>query len=206
MHLLPTNKQVLAVNEKQLAKLNGEEVTFGVLLDTPKLAGKWTPSLVLSVKPGFSIPKAAKKAAEWMRVAVSSIEAKHVSILKKDDGYVMRVKLPPTLGGDDFKSVLQHHQKLVDGIEEVIGNCSVVDVIPDGLGLQSPEIEAYLETEIKKHPVAQPLTLKVGARVLLRANLNNRYVNGSIGFVGEVRTDFRSTNSQLRSANSLRKS
>lgn len=101
-----------------------------------------------------------------------------------DDAYALRLQFPPSLDEVEI-GVLQRQ---LDTLNDALATCNngvhkVVETLPTAAGLQTPEDEKILAHYAKMSSMGAPLSLKLGCRVLVRANLSSSIVNGSVGTV-----------------------
>jgi ATP-dependent DNA helicase PIF1 len=211
IRLLPRNCEVREANNIRLDRLPGETLTFMPSTTSPTLEGDWSTSVVLEVNPGeFNIDAFNAAVHQYLLEQLTS-DLHHycprqslVSYHTHEDGAVIRLRMPTSPQRADVtakmaaaweKAVTRMHHILmtpnIRNLDKMAANGSsldvpcgkVFDVLPNGTGLHTPQIEERLTSAMKDHPIAQPLPLKIGAPVLLRVNLSNSLVNGSVGTV-----------------------
>lgn len=199
IRLLPTNEQVANANKMRLDKLPGEVVSFVPSATPPTLSGDWSTSVILEVKPDmFNLDGFRHNLHKFMLdnipmdmahyVPRSSIVVYHTH----EDGVVARLMMP-TQKPDVAAKVAVAWEKAIGKMPSLTIDMQattltepsgkIIEVLPNGHGLHTAYIEERLNGAMKDHPVAQTLPLKIGAPVLLRVNLSNRLVNGSVGTV-----------------------
>ncbi|CCW67681.1 unnamed protein product [Phytomonas sp. Hart1] len=198
VNLFPTNKQVQEANLQELAKLPGEVVVYSTQVLTPTLLGTWSPTYLLQIK-GHGKPNVKKIALEIkLYISVFFEKVKEWDLWWKQmlvqqdivlyflfaDALALRVRIPH--GFDGGEALLTHLAGLVDHLSSsAVADLGVqvreILLSPDGLHTEADE---YILDQYAAHaPVNASLALKVGARVMLRANLAPGLVNGSLGTV-----------------------
>ena len=213
VNLLPTNAQVMEANDAELKKLPGAMLTYSPLVLNPVLTVPCTATVILKTEPTFNPASfshffvEAMKKAQGVSGSASNIPYGCVSIYRIfDDSFALRVILPtdsysssapetvtssgtaihPSAVLDINAIVTERFNAAIAQIDHSVSasyGCHVYEIIADGNGLCTEAVEKVLRKHIEKHPVVQSLSLKIGSRVLLRANLTGTLVNGSIGTV-----------------------
>ncbi|CAJ1986858.1 PIF1 helicase-like protein [Leishmania donovani] len=184
VNLLPTNKEVHAANERQLQELPGDPLTLTPETGITSLQCETTATLLLRTTPDFNEAEFARHTRSLLQATLDLPRASLLSLYRVyEDGHVMRVMLPPGESVAWRDAMRERFLEIAGLLNDLELGATVTEIIPNGDGLHTPETEDYLHKVMSKHPIAQPLTLKKGCRVLLRSNLSNSLVNGSIGTV-----------------------
>ncbi|KAG5510091.1 hypothetical protein JKF63_06986 [Porcisia hertigi] len=184
VNLLPTNKEVQAANERQLQALPGDPLTLTPETGITSLHCETTATLLLRTTPDFNESEFARHTRSLLQATLDLPRASLLSLYRVyEDGHVMRVMLPPGESVAWRDAMRERFLEIASLLNDLELGATVTEIIPNGDGLHTPETEEYLHKVMSKHPIAQPLTLKKGCRVLLRSNLSNTLVNGSIGTV-----------------------
>ncbi|RNF10624.1 putative DNA repair and recombination protein,mitochondrial precursor [Trypanosoma rangeli] len=197
--LLPTNKEVDAINQAELEKLPGELVVLPAQLQSPSLSGRWTATYILAVQHGDAtaldknklfvaleqyVFEFVQKVPNASSLTISLLGQRHVVLYKLFvDAFVFRVRIPHELNEKDEHELACHLRNLetwlpVQGLgvylREIVAS-------PDGL---HTDVDEYSLTQYAKNsPMMSPLGLKKGVKVMLRTNLSPGLVNGSLGVV-----------------------
>ncbi|CCW60438.1 unnamed protein product [Phytomonas sp. EM1] len=198
VNLFPTNQQVQETNLRELAKLPGEVVVYHAQLLPPALSDTWSPTYLLHVKgqAKLHVKKIAReielylsmffeKVKDWDWWWTRMLGQQNIVLYHLfSDALALRVRIPH--GFDGAAGLLTHMAGLADylsslSVEEL--GVRVREIIPSAEGLHTEEDEYILEQYAARSPMNAPLPLKVGARVMLRANLAPGLVNGSLGTV-----------------------
>jgi ATP-dependent DNA helicase PIF1 len=186
VNLLPTNADVGDANAKELARLEGDPITFSPLPQHPKISKRTSSTLVLQCLPHVPFHKdilhsivvdAVQKKATWPRNAAVSIYKQH------SDAYAVRIVYPDAAPDEWCEAANTALLEVATTIHTSDVGARLYEVYQPTEGRHPAEIEDVLDEMLKKHAVAQECTFKVGARVLLRSNLTNGLVNGTIGTV-----------------------
>eukprot|EP00796_Vickermania_ingenoplastis_P004870 gene4870-3491_t len=219
VNLLPTNELVRRANALMLRKLGGEEVCYDGMVTSPHLLERWTPSFLLGpcANAKEAVPSISLETIQQLRVGligfvreclpppregadepvdddVQQHPERHVVLYRLyEDGLVFRVRLPPYLdehGEGLFVSALE--AGLRSFLQARAPGLHVREVLPVADGLHTEQDEFVLRQYVLRSPMVAPFACKVGAKVMLRANLSRSLVNGSLGtIVGfeEMKTD-----------------
>ncbi|KPI84400.1 putative DNA repair and recombination helicase protein PIF2 [Leptomonas seymouri] len=99
------------------------------------------------------------------------------------DALVFRVRMPFTIDREEARQFLLHVADLDCHLETLNLGVRVRDVLTHGEGMHTEQDEYILSQYAARAPLAHSLTLKIGARVMLRANFGPGLVNGSLGTV-----------------------
>ncbi|GET86641.1 DNA repair and recombination helicase protein PIF2, putative [Leishmania tarentolae] len=99
------------------------------------------------------------------------------------DALALRVRLPPTIDKEEAEEFLLYLSELDRHLESIDTGVRVRDVLMHADGMHTEQDEFTLSQYAQRTPLARPLGLKIGARVMLRANLAPGLVNGSLGTV-----------------------
>lgn len=213
VNLLPTNAEVKRANDEELKNLPGALMSYTPLVLSPSLVVPVTSTVLLKTDASFSPSSFAAYFTDAMRhaqgVSGSGRDVHHgcISLYRVfEDCFALRVVLPtesviasPANGAespaaahsateDAAKIVTERFHAAVSRIDEKVGaayGCRVYEILADGNNFCTEPVENVLRKLVEKHAVIQPLTLKIGSRVLLRANLTPTLVNGSIGIIKE---------------------
>ncbi|CUF92173.1 DNA repair and recombination helicase protein PIF1, putative [Bodo saltans] len=186
VNLLPTNADVADANSKELERLEGDPITFSPLPQHPKINKRTSSTLVLQCLPHIPFEKdvlhrivveAVEKKAPWPRNAAVSIYKQH------SDAYAVRIVYPDAASDEWCEAANSALLEVATTIHTSDVGARLYEVYQPTEGRHPAEIEDVLDDMLKKHAVAQECTFKVGARVLLRSNLTNGLVNGTIGTV-----------------------
>jgi ATP-dependent DNA helicase PIF1 len=197
--LLAKNVDVRIANEARLAELPGDEVKLLPCPQAPTVTGHWTSCAVLDdlqrVHHGTMMSdddalRFRQAVVDHLRAQLDSEHAvnlvrAYVVFYPFLDGWILRVRLPTDF--DDatraaFRALFDTMcAKDIGRLSE--GRITLVDIRDSADGLQTPAVDAALTRVLEIHPVAQPLTLKVGCEVMLRRNLTRGLINGSVGVV-----------------------
>lgn len=183
VRLYCTNKAVNAENEKRLNAIPGEPTNFGVLIEAVSLDDNWTPSYVISCPDGFLHPVHADGISAFMREKVNLTYSRRSLYEVRPGKYVLRFRMPLSETKAWKDDMLKRFEELKEEIPKIIPGSEVEMAFQSGSGLHTPRDEQFLEQQLQEHVIAQPIQLKVGTRVMLRANLSATYVNGSVGTV-----------------------
>ncbi|GET86642.1 pif1 helicase-like protein, putative [Leishmania tarentolae] len=184
VNLLPTNKEVHVANERQLQELPGDPLTLTPETGITSLQCETTATLLLRTTPDFNESEFARHTRSLLQATLDLPRASLLSLYRVyEDGHVMRVMLPPGESVAWRDAMRERFLEIAGLLNDLELGATVTEIIPSGDGLHTPETEEYLHKVMSKHPIAQPLTLKKGCRVLLRSNLSSNLVNGSIGTV-----------------------
>jgi ATP-dependent DNA helicase PIF1 len=183
--LYSRNAEVRRANEERLAALPGEAQTVEALPQSPTLCGDWTTCAVLGKKPGFSETKLFDNLLSTLQQKLPAMRPGDiVGYDYLSDGFVLRVRIPANFDTRATNELKQRFADFLQNIAHVTCNTASLEATEDGgHGLCPFDVDDTLARAMDAHPVAQPLTLKVGAQVMLRCNLTNRLINGSIGVV-----------------------
>ncbi|RNF25850.1 putative DNA repair and recombination protein,mitochondrial precursor [Trypanosoma conorhini] len=184
VNLLPTNKEVHAANERELQRLPGDAVML--VPETGITSLKWdaTATLLLRTKSDFKEEEFSKHVRSLLQATLDMPKASLLCLYRVyEDGHAMRVCLPQGESATWRDAMRERFLEVAGLINDLELGATVTEILPNGDGMHTPEIEEYLQKLMQKHPIAQPVTFKKGCRVLLRANLTSRLVNGSIGTV-----------------------
>lgn len=186
VNLLPTNADVAEANAKELARLEGDPITFNPLPQPPRVMKRTSATLVLQVTPplvfqreqliSLIIDKVSKKAS-WPRNAAVSVYKQH------QDAYAVRIVYPDAATPDWCDAANTALLELAPILHTTSIGVRLFEVYQDASGRQPIECDDALDTMLAKHPYAQSCTFKVGCRVLLRSNLTTSLPNGTIGTV-----------------------
>jgi ATP-dependent DNA helicase PIF1 len=103
------------------------------------------------------------------------------------DAFAFRVRLPLTLDREEARQFLLHVAELDKHLAKLDLGVRVRDVLIHGEGLHTEQDEYVLSQYAARAPLAHSLDLKIGARVMLRANFAPGLVNGSLGTVVSFR-------------------
>ncbi|KEG13633.1 PIF1 helicase-like protein [Trypanosoma grayi] len=199
VRLLPTNKEVNAVNQAELDRLSGEPVTFPARLQPPALLGRWTATHMLEIHPGDPTSVDAKQLAAALekyvlefvnnvphasRLTLSLLGQRYIVLYKLFvDAFAFRVRIPPEMDEKDEQGLACHLRSLESWLPaQGLGvRLREIVVLPDGLHM---DVDEYILTRYANNsPMSSPLQLKKGAKVMLRVNLAPGLVNGSLGVV-----------------------
>ncbi|KAG5483861.1 hypothetical protein CUR178_06858 [Leishmania enriettii] len=184
VNLLPTNKEVHAANERQLQELPGDPLTLTPETGITSLQCETTATLLLRTTPDFNESEFARHTRSLLQATLDLPRASLLSLYRVyEDGHVMRVMLPPGESVAWRDAMRERFLEIAGLLNDLQLGATVTEIVPNGDGLHTPEMEEYLHKVMSKHPIAQPLILKKGCRVLLRSNLSSSLVNGSIGTV-----------------------
>jgi ATP-dependent DNA helicase PIF1 len=184
VNLLPTNKEVHAANEKELQRLPGEALTLIPETGITSLQCDTTATLLLRTTPDFNEAEFSRHVRSLLQATLDLPRASLLSLYRVyEDGHAMRVMLPPGESQAWREAMRERFLEMAGLLNDLNLGATVTSIVPKGDGLHTPETEEYLHKVMSKHPIAQPLALKKGCRVLLRANLSSNLVNGSIGTV-----------------------
>ncbi|EAN91935.1 PIF1 helicase-like protein, putative [Trypanosoma cruzi] len=184
VNLLPTNKEVHAANERELQRLPGDAVMLVPETGITALRCGATATLLLRTKPDFNEEEFSKHVRSLLRATLDLPKASLLCLYRVyEDGHAMRVCLPQGESAAWHDAMRERFLEVAGLINDLELGATVTEILPNGDGMHTPEIEEYLQKLMQKHPIAQPITFKKGCRVLLRANLSSRLVNGSIGTV-----------------------
>ncbi|KPA76935.1 putative mitochondrial DNA repair and recombination helicase protein PIF2 [Leptomonas pyrrhocoris] len=99
------------------------------------------------------------------------------------DALVFRVRLPLTMDREEVRQFLMHVAELDRHLATLQVGVRIRDVLAHGEGMHTEQDEYILSQYAARAPLAHSLTLKVGARVMLRTNFAPGLVNGSLGTV-----------------------
>ena len=184
VNLLPTNKEVHAANEKELQRLPGDALTLTPETGITSLQCDTTATLLLRTTPDFNEAEFSRHVRSLLQATLDLPRTSLLSLYRiYEDGHAMRVMLPPGESQAWREAMRERFLEIAGLLNDLHLGATVTEIVPKGDGLHTPETEEYLHRVMSKHPIAQPLALKKGCRVLLRANLSNNLVNGSIGTV-----------------------
>ncbi|RHW67108.1 DNA repair and recombination helicase protein PIF1 [Trypanosoma brucei equiperdum] len=184
VNLLPTNKEVNTANEEELKRLPGDAVTLTPETGITALRCDTTATLLMRTTKDFKVEEFTKHLRGLLQATVDIPRASMVSAYRiYEDGHAVRVYLPQSESVAWRDAIRERFLEVAGLINDLDIGATVTEIIPSGDGLHTPEHEECLQRLMAKHPIAQPLTLKKGCRVLLRTNLTSRLVNGSIGTV-----------------------
>ncbi|KPA76936.1 putative mitochondrial Pif1 helicase-like protein [Leptomonas pyrrhocoris] len=184
VNLLPTNKEVHAANEKELQRLPGDALTLTPETGITSLQCDTTATLLLRTTPDFNEAEFSRHVRSLLQATLDLPRASLLSLYRVyEDGHAMRVMLPPGESQAWREAMRERFLEMAGLLNDLNLGATVTEIVPKGDGLHTPETEEYLHKVMSKHPIAQPLALKKGCRVLLRANLSSNLVNGSIGTV-----------------------
>ncbi|ESL09140.1 PIF1 helicase-like protein [Trypanosoma rangeli SC58] len=197
--LLPTNKEVDAINQAELEKLPGELVVLPAQLQSPSLSGRWTATYILAVQHGDAtaldknklfmaleqyVFEFVQKVPNASSLTVSLLGQRHVVLYKLFvDAFVFRVRIPHELNEKDEHELAFHLRNLETWLPAQGLGVYLREIVasPDGL---HTDVDEYILTQYAKNsPMMSPLGLKKGAKVMLRTNLSPGLVNGSLGVV-----------------------
>ncbi|KAK7200687.1 PIF1 helicase-like protein [Novymonas esmeraldas] len=184
VNLLPTNKEVHAANERELLRLTGDPLTLTPETGITSLQCETTATLLLRTTPTFNEAEFARHVRSLLQATLDLPRASLLSLYRVyEDGHAMRVMLPPGESLAWRDAMRERFLEIASLLNDLELGATVTEIVPNGDGLHTSETEEYLLKVMAKHPIAQPLTLKQGCRVLLRSNLSSNLVNGSIGTV-----------------------
>ncbi|ESL08766.1 PIF1 helicase-like protein, partial [Trypanosoma rangeli SC58] len=184
VNLLPTNKEVHAANERELRRLSGDAIMLVPETGITSLKCDATATLLLRTKPDFKEEEFSRHVRSLLQATLDMPKASLLCLYRVyEDGHAMRVCLPQGESAAWRDAMRERFLEVAGLINDLELGATVTEILPNGDGMHTPEIEEYLHKLMQKHPIAQPVTFKKGCRVLLRANLSPRLVNGSIGTV-----------------------
>ncbi|RNF10623.1 putative DNA repair and recombination protein,mitochondrial precursor [Trypanosoma rangeli] len=184
VNLLPTNKEVHVANERELQRLPGDAIMLVPETGITTLKCDATATVLLRTKPDFSEEEFSKHVRSLLQATLDMPKSSLLCLYRVyEDGHAMRVCLPQGESAAWRDAMRERFLEVAGLINDLELGATVTEILPNGDGMHTPEIEEYLQKLMQKHPIAQPVTFKKGCRVLLRANLSSRLVNGSIGTV-----------------------
>ncbi|KPI84399.1 putative Pif1 helicase-like protein [Leptomonas seymouri] len=184
VNLLPTNKEVHVANQRELQRLPGDALTLTPETGITSLQCETTATLLLRTTPDFNEAEFSRHVRSLLQATLDLPRASLLSLYRVyEDGHAMRVMLPPGESQAWREAMRERFLEIAGLLNDLNLGATVTEIVPNGDGLHTPETEEYLHKVMLKHPIAQPLALKKGCRVLLRSNLTNNLVNGSIGTV-----------------------
>ncbi|ORC88582.1 putative PIF1 helicase-like protein [Trypanosoma theileri] len=184
VNLLPTNKEVQIANDKELERLPGDAIMLTPETGITALRCDSTVTVLLRTESGFNEEEFSRHIRSLLQATLDLPKASLLSLYRVyEDGHAMRVCLPPGESAAWRDAMRERFLEVAGLINDLELGAVVTEILPNADGLHTPESEEYLQKLMSKHPIAQPITFKKGCRVLLRANLNSRLVNGSIGTV-----------------------
>ncbi|ORC88583.1 PIF1 helicase-like protein [Trypanosoma theileri] len=198
--LLPTNKEVDAINQRELDKLHGELAVFPSHLCSPTLAGRWSATYMLQIQDesmniSSNIDKLTlileqyvleyvSKVPHASTLTLSLLGQRHIVLYKLFvDAFAFRVRIPAEMNEKDEAGLAAHLRSLESWLPAHGLGVSLREIITSPNGLHTDADEHTLTRQAAHAPMAAPLRLKRGARVMLRTNLTSELVNGSIGVV-----------------------
>lgn len=188
INLLPTNAEVAAANERELAQLPGEPISFSPVAQTPRISRRTSPSVVIQFDPllPFDKVKLEQSVKEHMQQTFKDawpLNA-YVSCYKQHaDAYVLRLVYPDAATEEWCDRATKVLLDLVPTLHQLNCGSRVFEVYQDTNNRHPVELDDVFADLLKKHPIARTTTLKVGCKVLLRSNLTNGLVNGTLGTV-----------------------
>ncbi|RNF25851.1 putative DNA repair and recombination protein,mitochondrial precursor [Trypanosoma conorhini] len=197
--LLPTNKEVDAINQTELEKLSGELVVFPAQLQSPSLSGRWTATYMLAAQHGDAsavdknkllaaleqyVFEFVKKVPHASSLTISLLGQRHVVLYKLFvDAFVFRVRIPHELNEKDEQDLACHLRNLESWLPAQGLGVQLREIVASPEGLHTDVDEYSLTLYAKSSTMMSPLGLKKGAKVMLRTNLSPGLVNGSLGVV-----------------------
>ncbi|KAF5223986.1 putative DNA repair and recombination helicase protein PIF2 [Trypanosoma cruzi] len=197
--LLPTNKEVDAINQAELKKLSGELVVFPAQLQSPSLSGRWTATYMLAIehedpnslnrdKLLMSLEQYVfefvNKVPNASSLTISLLGQRNVVLYKLFvDAFAFRVRIPHELNEKDEHELACHLRNLESWLPAQGLGVSLREIIVSPDGLHTDADEYALTRYANNSPMMSPLCLKKGAKVMLRTNLSPGLVNGSLGVV-----------------------
>jgi ATP-dependent DNA helicase PIF1 len=193
INLLPTNEQVREANAAELEKLPGEPISFIPHVTPLFLLGEWTKTVIIRIGnlASFSFSEAFSAMTVYFSSSIfqsQTLFGHNISFYPVfSDAYALRVRISPWMSAEEVEVTKQK----IDSIGEMIAKLqcaaqsemTVAEIIENGSGLQTEKDESRLEHLCNASPFNQPLQLKHGAKVMLRANLSPTLVNGTVGKV-----------------------
>ncbi|KAG5485331.1 hypothetical protein LSCM4_05967 [Leishmania orientalis] len=99
------------------------------------------------------------------------------------DALALRVRLPLAMDREEVRQFLLYLSELDRHLGVVDMGVRVRDILMHADGMHTEQDEFTLLQYAQRTPLARPLGLKIGARVMLRTNLAPGLVNGSLGTV-----------------------
>ncbi|KAG5510090.1 hypothetical protein JKF63_06985 [Porcisia hertigi] len=99
------------------------------------------------------------------------------------DALALRVRLPMTMDKEEAQQFLLYLSEIDHHLQHIDKGVRVRDVLLSADGMHTETDEFTLLQYAQRTPLARPLGLKIGARVMLRTNLAPGLVNGSLGTV-----------------------
>ncbi|KAH9599672.1 DNA helicase Pif1-like [Trypanosoma melophagium] len=198
--LLPTNKEVDAINQKELDKLHGDLAVFPAHISTPTLAGRWSATYMLQIlDESMNSPsnintltlaleqyvlEFVSKVPHASTLTLSLLGQRHIVLYKLFiDAFAFRVRIPAEMDEKDEAGLAAHLRALESWLPARGLGVSLREIITSPNGLHTDADEHTLTRQAAHAPMAAPLRLKKGARVMLRTNLTSDLVNGSLGVV-----------------------
>ncbi|EAN79651.1 DNA repair and recombination helicase protein PIF2 [Trypanosoma equiperdum] len=197
--LLPTNKEVDEVNQAELDKLPSDLVVYPAQMQAPSLVGRWTATYILEavVKDTKMIDthKLTRALEQYVLdflqktpyasdYTLPVVGQRYIVLYKLFvDAFAFRVRIPQDMSEKDMRDLALH----LRGLETWLPACGLGVFLreildsPDGLHTDADDYTLTRYAEL--HPMASPLRLKKGAKVMLRTNLAPGLVNGSLGVV-----------------------
>nr|CCC95314.1 unnamed protein product [Trypanosoma congolense IL3000] len=199
VRLLPTNKEVEEVNQKQLDRLAGDAIVYPALLQPPSLCGQWTPTYIIEITAAnpdsVDIRSVAALLEEYVleflqatpyasEYAFHTICQRYIVVYKLfTDAFAFRARIPPNMSEEEVRNFKFHLNGLETWLPMRESCLRLRETFESPHGLHTDADDYTLSRYAELHSMSSPLHLKIGAKVMLRANLTPGLVNGSIGTV-----------------------